>query len=534
MSIDGVASPARAGLAIIAASTLLVAGVNYPAVASGPTVSNASVRDSVSGSQQAGQATDDWQSVDASVDERPKVLVADLGPKESAQVVAVRAEQGRPVFEAVEVRGQAAAKQVVRQHQADRDTVAVVVEQKRSFVSAASAATAGAVDTLRAEQWALGTLRADDAWAVSRGAGQSVAVLDTGVSPEDDLRANLLAGWDFVDDRADGRVDPSGHGTHIAGIIAAQQGNGLGTAGLAPDARILPVRVLDKQGMGYWSDIAQGIVYATDSGASVLNMSFSATQMNAAMQTAISYAASRGRILVAAAGNDGTAVAHYPAADPRVIAVGASTSGDTIAAFSNRGSHLELAAPGVGIWSTVPGSLRSDSGTSMATGFVSAAAALLRSAAVDRRLGAIDVATALGRSAVDIDQPGRDVRSGAGRIDPFAALCVIGACGSAATLKAKLTPTLSVNGKSLTVRLNRAAVHNVILKKRLTKRAAKKRYAKGQTRSVKRGKWRVDAVTASSDSGQVSFRLKKKFIYRIFVPATASSEFVKTAKVRRR
>jgi len=527
-----VGSRARVAVSMLTASALLVTGLGYPSAAAEPSAANAPTSDT--GLPRADTSDESWRTPDSSVDARPKDLAADLGKRESAKVVSVRDEQGRPVFDAVEVRGKAEAKQVIRQQRGIQNTIAVSVEERQSFVSAAGSAIAHSADPLRTEQWALSTLRADEAWTASRGAGQTVAVLDTGVSAEEDLQENLLSGWDFVEDRVGGRVDSNGHGTHVAGIVAAAQGNGAGTAGLAPDARILPVRVLDQQGMGYWSDIAQGIVYATDRGASVLNLSFSAAQSNASMQTAIGYAASRGRILVAAAGNDGNGVANYPAADPRVIAVAASTRTDTVATFSNYGSYLDLAAPGVGIWSTVPGSFRSDSGTSMATPFVSAAAALLRSAAVDRNLGAIDIVSALTRTAVDIDRPGRDVRSGSGRIDPYAALCEVGACRSAATVMSKVTPTLVVKRRSLVVRLNESGVRDVILKKRLKKRAAKQLYAKGKRKTSRRGKWKIDTRSATSTHGNVSFRLKGRFIYKVTIPATATSEAANTGTIRRR
>ncbi len=473
--------------------------------------------------------SDAWRSPDASVTTRPAKLAVDLGASEEATVVSVREAAGRPVFDSVPIAGKREAKQVIRAKQSDQGTIAVAVEQPQRFVAATSSA-----DPLRSKQWALDKLGAQNAWSITQGAGQTVAVLDTGVSPEPDLVASLLSGWDFVTDRPDGRVDPSGHGTHVAGIIAATSGNGLGTTGLAPAVNVLPVRVLDRDGMGYWSDIAQGIVYATDSGAGVINLSLSGAGSSATMQTALQYAASRDRVLVAAVGNDGNAVPSYPAADPRVVAVSASTSSDSVARFSNYGSYLDLAAPGVGIWSTIPGSFGSESGTSMATPFVSATAALVRAAAVEHNLGEIDVAAALAVSAVDIDQRGRDARSGAGRVDPMGALCAAGACGSPATVSASSEPTVRVRGKSLRVRLNRPGSHEVILKKRMTKRAAKKRYARGASRSPKRGKWRVHTVATTSADGEVRFRMKRKNVYRIVVPATNGNESFKTGKVRRR
>jgi subtilisin family serine protease len=285
-------------------------------------------------------------------------------------------------------------------------------------------------------------------------------------------------------------------------------------------------------------------VYASDSGASVINLSLGGPDQNSAVSTAIEYATSRGRTVVAASGNSGSSAKSYPAADPRVIAAGASTQSDTVASFSNYGEYLDVVAPGVGIMSTLPGSFGNESGTSMAAPYVSATAALLRSAAVARNLGTVDVAQALDLGAKDVDAAGRDVRSGAGRIDPRSSLCVIGACDGVPAVKPvpsqvpasiaqkQLDPSVSRDGRYLVVALNESGTREVVLRQKMTKKYAKKRFAKGKIRSNKRGPWRVAEVGATSPVGEVRFRLRKGYVYRVVLERTATSAKWTSGKVK--
>jgi type VII secretion-associated serine protease mycosin len=280
-------------------------------------------------------------------------------------------------------------------------------------------------DTYRGQQWALDTLQAETAWSLHRATGQVVAVLDTGVdATHPDLAGRVLPGNDFVAAGGDGRTDPQGHGTHVAGIIAAVAGDHRGIAGLADGADILPVRVLDATGSGWASDAANGIVWAVDHGAGVLNLSLTGAD-DATLAAAVSYAQSRNVVVVAAAGNDRNSgdPAEYPAAYPGVAAVAATDATMASAGFSETGADVKLAAPGVAILSTYPvalGSFASMSGTSMAAPYVAAAAALVRAAAP--QLNATAVLEDLYRTADDLGQPGRDDEFGAGLVDPVAAL----------------------------------------------------------------------------------------------------------------
>ncbi|MDY7090969.1 MAG: S8 family serine peptidase, partial [Actinomycetota bacterium] len=314
----------------------------------------------------------------------------------------------------------------------DHDTAsALVVAGQRApgavSVEADVPVSVAAADPLLPAQWDLARVRADKAWPRSTGAGVTVAVIDSGVdSSHPDLAGHVLPGGDFITGTEGAAVDPHGHGTHVAGTIAALTGNGEGIAGMAPDAQILPVRVLDANGNGYMSDVANGIAYAADHGADVINLSVSATSQVGAVTNAIAYARSKGVVVVAAAGNarrTGSPTA-FPAADPGVLAVAATASDDSVAGYSNRGGYVDVAAPGSDITSTYPGNryVRMN-GTSMAAPHVSALAALLKGA--DRTLTPDQVEQAVTASAVDLGEPGRDLDFGAGRIDAPAALATL-------------------------------------------------------------------------------------------------------------
>ncbi len=231
-------------------------------------------------------------------------------------------------------------------------------------------------------QWAFGTtyLDPDPLWQRNIDASHvTVAVLDTGIDPyHPEFAGRLLMGLNALTGHTDSE-DTDGHGTHVAGIIGAAGNNGIGVAGVCWQCQLLSVKVLDKDG-GDDEEALQGIVYAVNNGAQVINMSFNseATSTNDAYQRAIAYALSRNVVVVAAAGNDGGAVTQ-PANTPGLLAVAATTQANTLAIYSNRGPQVGIAAPGDAIFSTLPDdSYGADTGTSMAAPFVSGAAAILR------------------------------------------------------------------------------------------------------------------------------------------------------------
>lgn len=227
-------------------------------------------------------------------------------------------------------------------------------------------------------QWGLLRVRARQAWEVQRGHDIIIAILDTGVDLQHpDLDDAVIPGIDLVDRDAD-PSDRHGHGTVVAGIAAAETNNQVGIAALAWGARIMPIRVLDDAGRGYYSIIAEGIVWAADHGARVINMSLGGPMKSQALQDAVDYAWDRGVVLVAAAGNEATSAPTYPAACEHVIAVTATDQNDERPYWANFGDWVDVAAPGVDILSTVRGGgYQAWRGTSMASPFAAGLAALL-------------------------------------------------------------------------------------------------------------------------------------------------------------
>lgn len=264
------------------------------------------------------------------------------------------------------------------------------------------------VPNLGGNNWGADLVNAPEAWANGyTGEGVVVAVVDTGVDyNHEDLKNNIwmnskeipdngidddgngyiddARGWNFDSNNND-TLDDNGHGTHVSGTIAGEN-NDYGVTGIAYNAKIMPVKVLNESGSGYYSAIANGIHYAADNGANVINLSLGGDYSSSTLKSAIAYASSKGVIVVMAAGNDGESLPDYPAryANNYGIAVGAVDSSNNIADFSNRSGNNELAyvtAPGVDIYSTVPGNEYATlSGTSMATPHVAGVVALMLSA----------------------------------------------------------------------------------------------------------------------------------------------------------
>jgi serine protease len=206
------------------------------------------------------------------------------------------------------------------------------------------------------KQWHLKRVGAEKAWEYTCGQGVTVAVIDTGIACFDDgpfSRGTDLSGtrcgggWNFVDDNARA-ADDHGHGTHVAGTIAQTTNNGMGTAGLAYCATLMPIKVLSRQGFGSTANVAEGIRYAADEGAQVINLSLGGPIRSQILEDAVNHALAKGVVIVAAAGNSGRSVG-YPAAYPGVIAVSATDDKDNIARFSSRGPQVGLAAPGVAV-----------------------------------------------------------------------------------------------------------------------------------------------------------------------------------------
>ncbi len=339
---------------------------------------------------------------------------------------------------------------------------------------AAAAVAASAVpvsassgDPYRSRQWGLDRIRAADAWNVARGSGAVIAVVDSGVDlTHPDLAPKLIVhpDADFVEPAGecqsqqgtrtciqDGPQDEHGHGTHVAGIAAAATNNGIGVAGVAPDAKILPVRVLDDDNSGSISQIARGIRYATRHGVDVINLSFGAgidgpvrrgTGSFRPIYEAIDQAWGAGITIVASAGNQGIPLCNEPSSHPRVVCVGATDRSDMKAHYSNADAAMTskyLVAPGgEGSIATCGGEIFStylrtqepvcssergyeaDFGTSMAAPFVSGIAAVV--AALPTAPANQQIVDCILRSASDLGAPGRDSVYGYGLANAFAAV----------------------------------------------------------------------------------------------------------------
>ncbi|MFI5932848.1 type VII secretion-associated serine protease mycosin [Actinoplanes sp. NPDC051494] len=286
-------------------------------------------------------------------------------------------------------------------------------------------------DEIRDQQWHLEYLKVAEAQKVSTGKGVTVAVIDSGVSDHPDLSGSVLEGADFFEKGGDGRIDKSGHGTAVAGLIAAHGKNGDGALGIAPEAKILPIRVLgakgsidnrspDSEKLG--KDVALALDYAVKHGAKVINVSLSVRQTGA-LTTALSAAAAADVVVVAAAGNrprDFAIIA--PAFSSDAMAVGAIGRSGSIADVTVTGAAMDISAPGEEM--TVlgkDGRYESDiRGTSLSSPIVAGAAALLRSKYPDMK--ATEVVERLESTAVDKGDPGVDPVYGHGVIDIVAAL----------------------------------------------------------------------------------------------------------------
>ena len=269
---------------------------------------------------------------------------------------------------------------------------------------------------------------APTAWDVANtGAATVVAVLDTGVDRDHpDLAPNLVAGRDIVNVDAD-PSDDNGHGTEVAGVVGAATGNGSGVAGVAWNARIMPVKVLGADGTGFDADIASGITWAADHGADIINLSLGGFGSSTALDQAVDYALAHDVVVVAAAGNEAAGVPSFPAAIPGVLAVTAADAQGRFAWFSNHGPWITLAAPGINIVTTALAAgpsmaTASVTGTSFSSPIVAGVAALLR-----ERHPAWDwsrVAYELVRTARDAGPAGVDDAYGFGIVDAAAALDV--------------------------------------------------------------------------------------------------------------
>lgn len=268
------------------------------------------------------------------------------------------------------------------------------------------------------KQWALGKVNALRAWEYSRGRGTDIAIVDSGIDNGHPDIGKISGEIDFVENDGNAQ-DENGHGTHVGGTAGALTGNGKGVSGACPSCRLLDVRVLGADNTGTVRDVIDGIIWATNNGAEVINLSLGHRGTVAAEKDAVDYAWNNGVVVAGAAGNGGRNVAIYPGAYPNAISVAATTRNDRRANFSNYGEWVDLAAPGVGILSTVtdPRGYDYKSGTSMSTPHVAALAGLISA----QGYSAAQVRNRMESTAVDLGPRGKDVGFGHGRVNYYRA-----------------------------------------------------------------------------------------------------------------
>ena len=276
--------------------------------------------------------------------------------------------------------------------------------------------------------WGITAFNLPNAWKISQGEGVTVAVLDSGCDlNHPDLVKNLVPGMNMIDPRKK-PADDNQHGTHVAGIIAAVN-NDIGMVGVAPKAKIMPVKVLDKNGNGSLSNVAKGIRWAVDHGADIITMSLGSPRPLQTVRKAIQYAAKNRVPCFVAAGNAGnTKEVFYPAAYPETIAIGSIDENFDRSKFSNTGKNLDFMAPGGKIFSTIPNDWYAIlSGTSMACPFAVGVAALVLSYKKSGENGRIqlenieDFRTLLKKGTIPINNKGyagKKFFEGFGVIDP--------------------------------------------------------------------------------------------------------------------
>ncbi|MBW8330347.1 MAG: S8 family serine peptidase [Thiobacillus sp.] len=283
----------------------------------------------------------------------------------------------------------------------------------------AVAPAASVTDPSYGSSWALPKIQAPTAWDSANGSGVTIAILDTGIdSTHPDLVPNLVPGWNVYDNNAN-TADVHGHGTWVAGVAAMAANNGKGSAGVAWGAKIMPVRIADPNAYAYWSTVAQGIYWAADHGAKVVNVSYNGVSGSATIQSAAQYLRSKGGVVVVAAGNSGAL--ESIAANDSLLTVAATDQNDARASFSSYGAYVDVAAPGVSVYTTaIGGGYSNASGTSFSSPIVAATAALMLSA--NSRLTPADVDRILKTTALDLGTSGYDSYYGSGRINAASAV----------------------------------------------------------------------------------------------------------------
>jgi thermitase len=268
-------------------------------------------------------------------------------------------------------------------------------------------------DPMYGQQWHLPKVQAPIAWDTTKGT-VTIGIVDSGVSvTHPDMVGKVVDNISFIGQPAG--VDQCNHGTSVASVASAATNNALGVAGVSWGSPIVSAQVLDSTCYASYSNIASGITWAADHGASVINVSIGGTQSSSAMQSAINYAWNKGVVVVASAGNDGTSITKYPAALNNVVAVSATDRYDALSTFSTYGPWVDISAPGSGDYATYGTGYGSNSGTSFSAPLVAGIVALIRSA--NPALTPTQAVQALLDGVDDLGAPGFDNTFGWGRVN---------------------------------------------------------------------------------------------------------------------
>lgn len=294
-------------------------------------------------------------------------------------------------------------------------------------------------------QWHHAKIGSAGAWDLSQGAGVTIAVLDTGVDgAHPELTSRMLPGWNFYDNNSN-TSDNNGHGTAVAGTLAAATNNGLGVAALAGQARIMPLRISDPNGWAYASTVAQALTFAADNGARVANISFDGMANNTTVRSAAQYFKSKGGLVVVAAGNSGTDMGI--GATTAMIPVSATDASDKLSSFSSFGTYVAMSAPGENIWTTKSGGAYWYCwGTSFASPITAGVVALMMSA--NAGLSSSEIEGLLYSTATDLGASGRDSQYGYGRVNAAAAVKAAASTMSMTDTQAPTADIVSPYGSS--------------------------------------------------------------------------------------
>lgn len=321
---------------------------------------------------------------------------------------------------------------------ADRDTIVSIPENEAPFeVINSSNSESFPNDPMYARQWNMKQVNLNEAWKSKAGQGVIVAIIDTGISPVEDLaQTKMVPGYNFVDDN-DKPLDGNAHGTHVAGTVAQSTNNGVGVVGIAYKASLMPIKVLSDAGSGSLSDIVEGIDWSVEHGAKVINMSLGGGPSNKVFANAVKRAHDKGVVVVCAAGNSSVGRVSFPAAYPGAIAVAATQPDEKTTFYSNWGKEIAIAAPGGNtknfgedggvIQNTIvrgkPG-YYAFNGTSMASPHVAGAAAMIMSEGVKDPDKVLSILQKTARTPKGMDRGDKRFKEhfGAGILDVDAAV----------------------------------------------------------------------------------------------------------------